>query len=146
MKKALRLLASISVVIMAISAFMYVQINKPYTEIINKNWSVKLPNTYKEIYSSQGEVTFTGDGPRYHILEYKNEKDINLSVNWENNKNVEIEKAAMKVLNTLNISKDNIPNFRSEYKYYTKDKDGPSKMYLIFFIDTKKLYVIENIF
>ena len=145
-KKLLILLGSILLVIALLIVFLYVQITKPYSEIINMNWSIKLPTSYKEIYSVDSGASFHGDGERYHVFEYKNEEDINLSLNWKNNKNVAIESSTEKVLNTLNISKEEMPNFESEYKHYTKEKeDDSSKIYLIFFTDTKKLYVIEDI-
>ena len=144
-KKLLKLLGGILLVMMIISLFLYFQINKSYSDIISMNWSIRLPNSYIEVYSAQGDVNFHGDGPRYHILEYKNDKDMDLSVNWENNKNLGIEAAVGKILSTLNVSKDNMLNFQSKYKYYTKEKNGLSKIYLIYFADTKKLYVIEDI-
>ncbi|WP_238900410.1 hypothetical protein [Clostridium sp. YIM B02500] len=134
------------ITIILISIFFYIQINKPYTEGIDRNWSIKLPNSYKEIYSKESEASFHGDGERYHVFEYTNEEDINQSVDWENNKDKSVETEINKVLSTLNVPKENMPNFQSNYKYYTsKDKDS-SKIYLIFFTDTKKLYVIEDIF
>lgn len=133
---------------MLIGVFINVQKNKPYTENINLNWSIKLPKTYKEIYSKDSGVSASGDGERYHIFEYKNKEDINLSLNWEDNKNEAIESEIMKVLNDLNISKENMPDFKNQYKYYTKKmmKDPSSKIYLIFDTTTKKLYVVEDIY
>jgi len=137
---------SILLLIVLIAVFSYVEINKAYAEIINMNWSIKLPSAYKEIYSVESEASFHGDGERYHIFEYKNEEKINLSLNWENNKNLAMESTIEKVLNTLNISKENMPNFQSKYKYYTEEKSDSSKIYLIFVNDMKRLYIIEDIY
>jgi len=134
------------IVIILISVFIYIQINKPYTEIIKINWSINLPSSYKEIYSIESEVSVHGDGERYHVFEYTKENEINQSVDWENNKDKSIETEIDKVLSTLNVPKENMPNFQSNYKYYTTWKDkSSSKIYLIFITDTKKLYVIEDI-
>jgi len=134
------------IVIILISIFLYIQINKPYTEIIKINWSINLPSSYKEIYSIESEVSVHGDGERYHVFEYTKENEINQSVDWENNKDKSIETEIDKVLSTLNVPKENMPNFQSNYKYYTTWKDkSSSKIYLIFITDTKKLYVIEDI-
>lgn len=46
----------------------------------------------------------------------------------------------------LNVPKENIPNFQSNYKYYTTVKHDSSKIYLIFIDDSKKIYVIEEIY
>lgn len=147
MKKVLIFLGStILVIVILVGLFLYEQINKPYSEIIYMNWSIILPNSYKEIYSVDSGASFHGDGERYHIFKYTKEDEISLSVNWENNKDIAIETATEKILNTLNVSKENMPNFQSKYKYYTKLKDDSSKIYLIFDTDIKKLYIIEDIF
>ena len=85
-------------IVLLISVISYLIISKPYTEIIQLNWDIKLPKPCKEIYAVDSGASFHGDGERYHIFEYKNEDDINLSLNWENSKNIEIELAIKKYL------------------------------------------------
>lgn len=140
------LIVILLVIVLLITVLFYWNINKPYTEIINLNWSIELPNSYKEIYSIDIGASFHGDGERYHIFEYNNKKDINIPLNWENNKNIAIESAIEKVLNDLNVAQVNSPNFKDEYKYYSKTADDSSKIYLIFVPNTKRLYVIEDIY
>lgn len=132
--------------VLVIAVFLYVQINKPYTDIIDVNWHIKLPDSYKEIYSIESETSFHGDGERYHIFQYTKESDINQSVNWKNNKDEYIQIEIDKVLSSLNVPKENIPNFQNNYKYYTIGKDDNSKIYLIFTTESKKLYVVEDIY
>lgn len=136
----------ISVVALVITIFLYMQINKPYTEAIDINWAIKLSDLYKEIYSIDSGASVHGDGERYHIFQYINENDINQSVNWESNKDKSIEAEVNKVLSQLNVPKEDMPDFQSDYKYYVKKKDhNSSNLYLIFMTDTKKLFVIEDI-
>lgn len=40
------------------------------------NWSIKLPNLYKEIYSIDSGPGFHGDGERYNIFDYKNQEEV----------------------------------------------------------------------
>ena len=134
------------IMITLIFVFIYTQINKPYTEIITINWSIKLPKSYKEIYSIESEANVHGDGERYHILQYENENDIDKSVKWERSKDKSIETKVNSVLSKLNIPKENMPYFQNSYQYYTEMKDKISKIYLIYFPDTKKLYVIEDLY
>lgn len=79
-------------IIILISVFLYIQINKPYTEIININWSIKLPNSYKEIYSIDSGASFHGDGERYHIFEYTKEGDINQTINTMLHRKINLQK------------------------------------------------------
>lgn len=148
MKKSLKgsVIILLIIILSSVTAFIFIKNNEPYTKIINMNWSIKLPSSYKEIYSIDSGASFQGDGQRYHILKYDGEDDLNLALNWENNKNEYMETSVQKVLNTLNVSKGNMPDFQDNYKYYTKILKDNSKIYLIFFTDTKKLYVIEDIY
>jgi hypothetical protein len=118
----------------------------PYTKIIHKNWSIKLPDSYKKIYSIDSGASFHGDGERYHIFQYTNENDIKQSLNWESNKDKSIEAEVDKVLSKLNVPKEHMPEFQNNYKYYTLSKQDSSKIYLVFISDTEKLYVIEDIY
>ncbi|OPJ59592.1 hypothetical protein [Clostridium oryzae] len=135
----------ILVLTISIIAFLFIRLNAVYTEIIKINWNIKLPMPYKQIYSIDSGPSFHGDGERYHIFKYKNEVKLSRSVDWYDDKNKSVEASAKKVLLTLGVSKYHAPNFKHNYKYFVKYKNKNSKMYLIFDIDTRKLYVIENI-
>jgi len=126
------------------TAIIYNQLNKPYTAIINSNWSIKLPKSYKTIYSTDSGASFNGDGKRYHVFEYRNKEDVNLSLRWEDGTNESIESAINVTLNEMHITKENMPDFKEKYRHYIIQKDF-SEIDLIFVPGTKRLYVIENI-
>lgn len=128
-----------------IIVLIYGELNAPYTKIISLNWNIKLPNSGKQIYSANSKSSFLGDGERYHIFEYKNNNDVISSLSWEGGKNQDIESSAAKVLSALNVTQNNMPNLKDNYRYYTRTKDDSSKIYLIFDTELKKLYVIEDI-
>lgn len=133
-------------IIILVTICFYRKINKSYTQIIDMNWSIELPNSYEEIYYIDSGASFHGDGERYAIFRYTEESEIKQSVNWENNKNTSIEMETGKILSMLNVSNENMPDFQKNYKYYTKVKQDASKIYLILFPDTKKLYVFEDLY
>ena len=56
-----------------------------YADCMNRNWHLNLPETDVEIYVKDSGASFTGDGIRYHILQYDKESaDIILkSFDWE---------------------------------------------------------------
>lgn len=57
-----------------------------------------------------------------------------------------MESSVKKVLNMLKVNEKNMPDFKYDYMYYTKVKEDNSKIYMIFFYNTKRLYVIEDMF
>jgi len=145
-RKASIFLISISLVIVLFVGFLYKKINMPYTDVIRLNWSIKLPNPYEEVYSIDSGPSFHGDGERYHIFSYKDNEDVELSLKWKEGKNVAVESAINQVLNTLNVPAKYMPDFQSKYKYYLKREQDSSVIYLVFFPNTKRLYVIEDIY
>ena len=56
-----------------------------YADCMNRNWHLNLPETDVEIYVKNSGASFTGDGIRYHILQYDEESaDIIIkSFDWE---------------------------------------------------------------
>jgi hypothetical protein len=146
MKKFLIFTGSVLLVFVFLAISFYIKFNKPYTEIINLNWSIILPKDYKVIYSADSGPSFNGDGERYHIFEYKNEENVDNSLKWKSEKNDNFELKIKEILDNLNVSNESRPDFQSKYKYYSQMKEDNSEIYLIFMADTKKLYVIEDIF
>lgn len=142
-----KLISIISILLMILFAIMYIKekLKTPYDEIIYLNWQINLPTEYEEIYSLDSGPSFHGDGERYHIFQYKKEDRIGVFLFWENRKNREIEKEVKEILWSLKVPKDKKPNFQKPYYYYIKRKIDFSNIYLIFFMDTKKLYIIERL-
>lgn len=145
MKKLLILISSILIAMIFWEGFIYIKMNKSYTEIINMNWSIELPKPYEEIYSIDSGPSFHGDGERYHIFDYKNKDDIELSLKWKDDKNLSMESKIGEVLDNLSVSQEYMPKFESKYQYYSKREQDSSTIYLIFIPDIKRLYVIEDI-
>ncbi|MCX7883623.1 MAG: hypothetical protein N2448_01105 [Caloramator sp.] len=146
-KKVSIRIISISILLIAvIFLLLFTQTHKSYTSIINLNWSIKLPKPYKEIYSVESGASFHGDGQRYHVFEYKNKNDIENKLNWTDTKNPDIESKIDTILDSLNVANTNRPDFDKKYKYYFKVKEDNSKIYLIFYDDIGKLYIIEDIY
>lgn len=110
------------------------------------NWSIKLPNSYKEIYSIDSGPSFHGDGERYNIFDYKNQEEVISPLQWEKSKNVMVESPVKRVISSLNVPKEYMPNFQEPYMYYSIKKKDSSIIYLIFFPDIKRLYIAEVLF
>lgn len=133
-------------IVFCIVIFMTIQVNKSCIDNINHNWLIKLPTPYKEIYSIDSGESFHGDGERYNILEYKNEEDINLFLKFKESKNKSMEIEVEKILNSLHVPSECMPNFNYDYRYYLRTKNYSSTIYLIFVPNIKRLYVIEEIY
>ena len=88
-----------------------------------------------------------GDGERYHVFTYHDSNKIIKSLEWKSGRYPLLETEVLKVLEMLGVPDANLPDFQRNYLYYIKrDHSFVSTIYLIYFTDTKTLYVIENIF
>lgn len=138
-------------VILLVTAFNLVLLAPVFTtlfasnaKIIYMNWGINLPKAYTEIYSVEGDGSIFGDGPRYHIFQYKNDSEINKNIKWISNKNADMESDTNSILKSLKVSDKYMPDYQKKYQYYTKKKDDNSTLYLVYFNDIKDLYIIEN--
>ncbi|MCR1952419.1 hypothetical protein NSA50_15425 [Clostridium sp. DSM 100503] len=143
-KKYMIIMILLGVIILGIvTAKIYIGKKNIYVNIVNSNWNLEMSKNYEEIYSSNEGESFLGDGKRYHILKY-NDNNINKNFEWESEKNLFIEQEVGKIIKSLNIDKKYTPNFKEQYKYYYRESEDFSKIYIIYFYDTKMIYIFGN--
>ncbi|MPQ44866.1 hypothetical protein [Clostridium tarantellae] len=124
--------------------FQFVKNENIYSNIIKSNWKIELPTEYNEIYSNDSGDSFLGDGQRYHIFEYKDTTNIIKSLNWQENKNINVELNILKILSNLDISSEFLPDFKHDYQYFSQTEPDSSEIYIVFFEELRKVYIIEN--
>lgn len=121
-------------------------------DVIYENWHIRLPEGGEEIYYTDSGASFHGDGVRYSVYKYENKETISNAFNWNNKKDKNMEEEVKDVLQSLKEDNVKIPekykiDFNKKYKYIRKIDDyDDSKLYLIYIIDEKRIYVVENIY
>ena len=114
-------------------------------DVVYNNWKISIPKNCKEIFYIDSGQSFLGDGERYNIIEYTDTTLIDKRFDWKNQKNEEIEKSIKSTCEGLEIKDEYKINFENPYKYFYKSKEDNSEIYLIFFPENKRLFIIENI-
>jgi|GEM_PF-1862362 len=148
MKKSTKFAIEAFLVIMIIGGFIFAAMNRKYTTMIKSNWSISLPVSSKQIYSIDniGDGWF-GEGEKYHVLTYHDSTKIIKSLEWKSGRYPLAETEILQILESLEVSAANLPDFQKTYLYYIKREPSEgSTIYLIYFADIKTLYVIETIF
>lgn len=118
-----------------------------YADCMNRNWHLNLPETDVEIYVKDSGASFTGDGIRYHILQYDEESaDIILkSFDWEAGElNSELADKMEEWLDSIDVPLEDRPK-QNEWKHTTLLRKECNSDHLIMFFDedTNQLYVVE---
>lgn len=142
------------VIILFLSIIMGLLISMYYTALgkyivdIKLNWKIDIPRGDNKVYEKRTEPSFGGDGENYCILEYKNQRKISQlenSIEWNTQKDIELEKEIMKILNKLNVAEEYLPNLENEYIYYVKrgERDDRNSIAILKF--DKRIYIIEEI-
>lgn len=109
------------------------------------NWDIKLPKPDQIIYKKEKEASFNGDGEQYFIYEYTNMKKlerIKNGINWQLDKNIQMENEIIKILEYMGISEDLYPDFNSNYLYSYKKEENFTSIYLLYI--NNQLYIIEQ--
>lgn len=118
-----------------------------YADCMNRNWHLNLPETDVEIYVKDSGASFTGDGIRYHILQYDEESaDIILkSFDWEAGElDSELADKMEEWLDSISVPLEDRPK-QNEWKHATLLRKEYNRDHLIMFFDedTNQLYVVE---
>ena len=118
-----------------------------YADCMNRNWHLNLPETDVEIYVKNSGASFTGDGIRYHILQYDEESaDIILkSFDWEAGElNSELADKMEEWLDSIDVPLEDRPK-QNEWKHTTLLRKECNSDHLIMFFDedTNQSYVVE---
>ena len=120
-----------------------------YSNVLKLNWNIEFPrNSIKEIYSANSDTSFNGDGIRYHIFSYKNEDEINELFNWSSEEKETIfyssySESINNLLDKINVSKENYPNYSNCMYWYNKQNDN-SEIIIILNSNENILYVVES--
>jgi len=112
------------------------------------NWKVSMPymSFYRETYHKDSGPSFFGDGTRYHVFSYKNEKYIKNMVNWEpEEKATEIYSSYSEFIKTeldrIEAPEKERPEYSKCKYWYNKDLDD--EIVICWNKEEHKLYVIE---
>ncbi len=143
--KIILIILIIAVIAVAIPTGMYVAGNYYFTDarIYEEYWNINLPRTVKEAFSKKSETGFNGDGLSYTVFKYA-DSSADFTKNFKKEKNTDMENEVLSILSALSVEKVNSPDFSHRYSWLQQDKEGGDKLYMIYDLDTKKLYVVQQ--
>lgn len=113
-------------------------------EMYESIWSIKLPEHLELIYDIHTPVSFHGDGERYTVFKVQEDFKMQENRKKDTQKKAEQEKFALEILEALDVSKEERPNFNKNYigRVYTKNKD---KLFIMYFIDSNYFYLFQHL-
>lgn len=121
-----------------------------YSTTLNANWGFRLPSKahYSEVYSKDSSASFHGDGIRYHIFSYKEEKPVNELFNWSANEektvfNLSYQEAITEWLNSIDVPTEELPDY-SKCLYWYESQDDNSEIIVLWDASSKRIYIVES--
>lgn len=121
--------------IMCVCSICYFKLNND--DYLEDNWNLNLKFQANSIFEKYPEPSFHNDGIYYEVFEIIKH---NSSIDFNNNKNSEIEMIFLEYTSEASISEEYLPCFSNKYQYYTKNKENAS---LIIINQNQKLYVVS---
>ena len=147
-KKKIIIVLGIIIIFSLLGIIIYNNLSN-YSNVLKVNWNIELPkNLVKEIYSADSNVSFHGDGIRYHVFSYKNEDEIEEIFNWSNEEKETIyyssySESINNWLNEIKVPKENYPNY-SNCKYWYNTQDDNSEIIILWDSTKDRLYIVES--
>lgn len=121
-----------------------------YWRIIKINWEISIPymSFYNETYHKDSGPSFLGDGTRYHVFSYKNEKYIEKAFAWQTEEkktkyNDSYSEFIKEQLSSIGVLEKDRPDY-SKCSYWYNNYAG-NEIVICWNKDENKLYVIENL-
>lgn len=147
-KILITLLVFICIIIAILISTYYTTLGKYIIEI-KLGWKINIPRGDNTVYEKRTEPSFGGDGERYCILEYKNQKKISQldnNIQWNKQKDIELEKRIIKILNNLNVEEEYLPNLEEDYDYYVKRGERDDRNTITILKFDKRIYIVEDLY
>lgn len=115
------------------------------------NWKVSIPymSFYRETYHKDSGPSFLGDGTRYHVFSYKNERYIEKEFDWENDEKATEYKSSYSEfietkLDEIEVPEKERPDYSKCKYWYNNDLDDVrDEIVICWNEDENKLYAIE---
>lgn len=120
-----------------------------YGQIIRLNWGLILPSDsgYTEIYSKDSGASFHGDGIRYHVFDYEEEKAVDTMVEWQTTEGKArfgktYTEAVTGWLDSILVPDSERPEYL-KCSFWYQYKYGGDEMIIMLDKSRKKLYIAE---
>lgn len=120
-----------------------------YSNILKENWNISLPKkaSFAEVYCDDSGSSFHGDGIRYHVFAYENEKPVETILPWSSKEKEtryygSYEESIEHWLGEIAVPEEEKPD--CEQCVYWYEKDELDEIIICWDKNKDKIYVIES--
>ncbi|MCX4269425.1 MAG: hypothetical protein OSJ62_12320 [Lachnospiraceae bacterium] len=128
------------------SIFTVIRLFPSTQEMYEGIWNIKLPDNLEVVYDIHTPTSFHGDGERYTVFKVQEDFIMRENRKGQNDykKREEQEKFALGILELLDVSPEERPNFNNYYvwKVHTKESD---KLLMMYFADNHCFYLFQHL-
>lgn len=109
-------------------------------DVYEINWNIELGDDANLVYDIHTPISFHGDGERFTIFEVQKNK-INLKDFY---RGIEHEAFAEEILDILDVSEDNKPDFDKDYIWKWETKQS-NKLLMVYCNENNYLYLFQHL-
>ena len=124
--------------------------NNDYSSVIHANWGFGLPSEahYSEVYYKDSGASFHGDGIRFHVFSYKEEKPVEEMLAWSGKEEETIfsssyREAVTEWLNSIDVPNEKYPDYSKCLYWYGSQNDN-SEIIVLWDKSSMMIYVVES--
>ena len=137
-----------AVIVLVIAGLMLSAASQDYADCINANWGIVFPEEagFTAVYEADEGSSFHGDGLRYHIFEYEEQKPVESMLPWNDNDDKMASGYAetfRRWLDSLDAPMEQRPDY-ADCKYTYMSENGRDEILLLWNAEEKRIYVAES--
>ena len=134
-------------VLLVLSILMIFWGSGDYVRTVQLNWELELPASEGCLYETDSGASFSGDGERYHVLEYAGDGRLEQALAEQATPLPSAENPVTEILDDLSVPADQRPDF-ADCGVFTADhpSDDRNRLYLLVNSAGTRLYVVECFF
>ena len=131
-------------VLLVLSVLMIFWGSGDYVRTVQLNWELELPASEGCLYETDSGASFSGDGERYHILDYAGDGRLEQALAEQATPLPSAENPVTEILDDLSVPADQRPDF-ADCGVFTADhpSDDRNRLYLLVNSAGTRLYVVE---
>lgn len=140
--------------VVCIIGLIFIRTMPDELDMMRGNWGLHVPKeaSLTKLYEKDSGSSFNGDGVRYYVYRYENEKAIEDMVSWSDEEQAtwlykSYHEAAESWLGEIEVENEYYPEFeKCVYWYKAEEQDGRNEIIVFWNQEKEQIYIVMSLF